>query len=246
MPVLVHSSAYLLVSHGSRDPRPQKAAVHLADLVSQRLSSPDRSPIVATAALELAPIPLYKAIYQQAQKHQLERLYIVPLFLLPGVHSREDIPAEVATAQAQLDQTELYLHPYIGSYPGMIAVLEQQFQQLPHGARLLISHGSRREGANQPIEAIAAKLNAKAAYWAVEPSLEAQVTALVNAGHTEIVIQPYFLFSGGIIDAIAQTVAMLQSKFPQVRFHWGQALGATPALADLIVRGIHPSGQLFQ
>lgn len=238
MPVLVNSSAYLLVSHGSRDPRPQEAAARLADLVSQRLSTPDQSPIVTTAALELAPIPLHKAICQKAQKYQLEWLHIVPLFLLPGVHSRVDIPAEVATAQAYLDNTELYLHPYIGSYPGTIAVLEQQFQQLPDGARLLISHGSRREGANQPIEAIAAQLNAKAAYWAVEPSLEAQVTALVKEGQTQIVIQPYFLFSGGIVDAIAQTVTTLQSKFPQVRFHLGQALGATPALADLIVRGI--------
>ncbi|MFP4007811.1 MAG: sirohydrochlorin chelatase, partial [Spirulinaceae cyanobacterium] len=81
MPVLVNSSAYLLVSHGSRDPRPQKAAVHLADLVSQRLSSSHRAPIVTTAALELAPTPLYQEIYQQAQKYQLEQLHIVPLFL---------------------------------------------------------------------------------------------------------------------------------------------------------------------
>lgn len=239
MPVLVNSSAYLLVTHGSRDPRPQKAALHLANLVSQRLSTPDRSLIVTTAALELAPTPLYKEIYQQAQKYQLEQLHIVPLFLLPGVHSRVDIPAAVATAQANLDNTELYLHPYIGSYPGMIAVLKQQFEELPEGARLLVSHGSRREGANQPIEAIAQKLKAKAAYWAVEPGLEAQVTALVSAGHTQIAIQPYFIFTGGIVDAIAQNVEMLQSKFPQVQFSLGQALGATPALADLIVRGIH-------
>lgn len=242
MPVLVNSSAYLLVSHGSRDPRPQKAAVHLADLVSQRLSTPDQSPIVTTAPLELAPTPLYQEICQQAQKHQLEKLHIVPLFLLSGVHSRVDIPAEVATAQSQLDYTELYLHPYVGSYPGMIAVLKQQFEQLNSGARLLVSHGSRREGANQPIEAIAQQLKAKAAYWSVEPGLEAQVTALVNEGHTQIAIQPYFIFTGGIVDAIAQMVEVLKSKFPQVQFSLGQALGATPALADLIVRGIYPSG----
>lgn len=237
MPVLVNSSAYLLVSHGSRDPRSQKAALNLADLVSQRLSTSKDAPKVTTAALELAPIPLHQEIHQQTQKYQLQQLHIIPLFLLPGVHSRVDIPSEVATAQAYLDDTELYLHPYIGSYPGMIAVLKQQFQPL-RGARVLISHGSRREGANQPIEAIARRLQAKTAYWSVEPDLETQVTALVEAGHREIAIQPYFLFTGGIVDAIAQTVEALKSKFPQVQFNCGQPIGNTSALADLIIQKI--------
>ncbi|QYO64046.1 hypothetical protein [Leptolyngbya sp. 7M] len=33
------SSAYLLVSHGSRDPRPEIALEHLAELVRQRLQA---------------------------------------------------------------------------------------------------------------------------------------------------------------------------------------------------------------
>lgn len=233
----MNSAAYLLVFHGSRDPRSRQAVLNLSRLVSQRLSTTPNPPRVATAALELAATPLHQEIYQQAQNHQLKELHIVPLFLLPGVHSQVDIPAEVATAQAYLHQTELYLHPYIGSDPGMVALLKQHFQQLV-GARLLVSHGSRREGANRVIEAIAQRLRAKIAYWSVESSLETQVTALIEQGHSEIAIQPYFLFTGGITDALAQTVKILQSQFSQIHLNCGQPLGTTPALADLIINKI--------
>jgi sirohydrochlorin cobaltochelatase len=236
---MIDSSAYLLVSHGSRDPRPQKAVEHLAHLLRCRLSKPEPPSLVTTATLELATIPLHERICQQVRAYPLPRLDIIPLFLSPGVHAREDIPAEVAIAQQSLPNTHLHIHPYVGSYPGMVTILADQFRHLNDGARLIVAHGSRLRGANASIEALAAQLGAITAYWSVDPSLEAQVTALVATGCHAIAIQPYFLFSGGIADAIATTVEMLQLKFPHVRFSLGQALGATPALADLIVQEIN-------
>jgi len=58
---LNHSSAYLLVTHGSRDPRPQKAIAELALLVAQQLTcystQANRSDVQTTSLQESAVFP---------------------------------------------------------------------------------------------------------------------------------------------------------------------------------------------
>ena len=58
---------------------------------------------------------------------------------------------------------------------------------------------------------------------------------LVSAGHQQIGILPYFLFAGGITDAIAQAVKELKAQFPNVLLHLAEPLGASAELADLIL-----------
>ncbi|MDB9312665.1 sirohydrochlorin chelatase [Spirulina sp. CS-785/01] len=236
--------AYFLVWHGSRDRRSQTASHHLAYLVTQALGlSPS---LVGVAPLELSPYPLHEALVQFAQQVQgtgVETIRILPLFLLPGVHVKEDIPAEIAQARQQLGSSpQLELLDYLGKQPQMVDLLAQEFQDVPqnsHSQRILLSHGSRREGANCAIAALAAQLNARPAYWAVPPHLSSQIEHCVTNGQTDIAIQPYFLFTGGLTDAIAQQVAELRVKFADAKLNLGEPLGATPQLAQLITDKLH-------
>lgn len=208
-------------------------------------SPPSRAqiaPIVGTAALELAPLPLHQQIQQFGDRIRslgCKTLRILPLFLLPGVHVTEDIPAEIDQAQHQLaPELDVHLHPFLGSHMQLSHYLQQrQGQEMIAAAtaKVLIAHGSRRPGGNDPIEAIAIRLGASAAYWSVPPSLTEQVSALVEAGHQQIVIMPYFLFAGGITDAIAQQVEQLRQQFPDAKLHICNPLGATPDLASLVI-----------
>ena len=283
------SSAYLLVSHGSRDPRPQQAIDGLIQLVVEQLmschsqpissssiSSSSTSPVIASeqrapygvvvkesevqalppigsAVLELAPLPLHQQIQQFAEaviQQGYRRLEILPLFLLPGVHVMEDIPAEVAIAQTALNSTNLNssitldVRPYVGSHPRLKDLLLQSLQsveaigvssQTSQTSKILLAHGSRREEGNQPVEALAAHLGARPAYWAVPPSLETQIATLVKQGSRQITVLPYFLFEGGITDAIAQEVERIAQQFSYVRIHLGNPIGTTPALAKLVM-----------
>lgn len=263
------ASAYLLVSHGSRDPRPQLATEKLASLLSQKLARQQAiyrsnycqfeieqksqtktavrsqliKPLVETACLELAPISLHVRMEECARKARergLESLQILPLFLLPGVHVREDIPREMAIAQQAIGGTiKLELRSYLGNYPDIIDILAKKLEKLPAQARIILSHGSRRQGANEPCEAIATQLDAAVAYWSLSPSLAEQVKILAQAGAESIAILPYFLFWGGITDAIAQQVQQLQNDFPKIQLLLGEPLGATEELADLILTGIN-------
>jgi sirohydrochlorin ferrochelatase len=92
------------------------------------------------------------------------------------------------------------------------------------------------------VENLASQLGLIAAYWSVSPSLSAQVEKLTIMGKKRLLILPYFLFGGGITDAIAQTVPALQSQFSQVQLSLGQPLGATPKLAEIILRENHAIG----
>ncbi|MBD2524640.1 sirohydrochlorin chelatase [Nostoc sp. FACHB-133] len=246
------SSAYLLVSHGSRDPRPEVAMQQLAKLVCNKLPNnynPSSSEhLVGIAALEMSPQPLHEQIQKFAKSafgdawvglhkpsQNENRLKIVPLFLLPGVHVMTDIPAEVALAQQAIGQDIMIdLQPHLGSHPNLEKLLTKQISTIKAEAWILLAHGSRRPGSKETVEAMAASLSAVAAYWAGPPSLESRVKELVAAGYSEIAILPYFLFAGGITDAIAASIEELKLQFSAVNFQLAQPLGASAELAELI------------
>ena len=231
------SSAHLLVFHGSIDPRPQASVDKLAELVSQSQAIA-RQPMVGTAALELSPIPLHQQIEEftvRALASGYEKVQVLPLFLLPGVHVMEDIPTEVTLAQQAIGESEkIELRPYLGSSSQLEHLLANQIAGIKLKTWILLAHGSRRANSKQQVEAMAARLGAIPAYWSVPPRLESRVQELVSKGSQEIGILPYFLFAGGITDAIATSVAQLKQQFPTTVFRLAEPLGATAQLADLI------------
>lgn len=204
-------------------------------------------PLISTACLELGPQPLHQQIQQfgdrllALQKQQVLQvassvMQLVPLFLLPGMHVMEDIPAEVNLAQTALgNNLTLQVCPYLGTHPNLSQLLTVQMTPTAADIWILLSHGSRRPEANAPIAAIAAELNAVPAYWSVPPSLESTVAELVQMGHRRIGILPYFLFAGGITDAIAQLVMRLSWQFPDVELTLAEPLGVSSALASLVL-----------
>lgn len=249
------SSAYLLVVHGSRDPRPQQAIENLVRRVVDLLGA-EAADRVGWAALELQPQPLHQQICQFLHPiaTQIDRLHVMPLFLLPGVHVCEDIPAEVELARREIGtrasdsqreyRPHICIHPYLGSDSGIAESLTNTLHAREETAWVLLAHGSRYPGGNRPISEIAVRLQEQScksvlpAYWSVPPSLETQVRVLVRSGYDRIGILPYFLFAGGITDAIAQTVDRLASQFPHTHLSLAEPLGVSDRLVRQIVSQI--------
>ncbi|MGB6300901.1 MAG: sirohydrochlorin chelatase [Rivularia sp. (in: cyanobacteria)] len=248
------SAAYLLVSHGSRDPRPQIAMEELAKHLSNKIEnnsnydagsvlSPTKCDYqIGTAYLELQPQPLHEQIVDFSRKaiaNGCRRLKILPLFLLPGIHVTEDIPEEVELAKKLAKKTlaediSIELQPHLGSCFGLQRLLANKVKDISFDSRIIVAHGSRRVEANASIEAMAISLNAVAAYWAVAPSLKDIVAQLAADGKKKIAIIPYFLFAGGITDAIAESIQDLKLQFPGVSFQLYEPLGGNGELTDLI------------
>ena len=243
--------------HGSRDPRPAIALTELAQLFSARirhaqlslktltefqleaeprsavLTSPD--PIAGTASLECHPLPLHEQIIKFCRDTGTRSLVILPLFVLPGVHVMEDIPQEIGLAKQAIVDVEIQVRPYLGSLPKLRRLLNERLANQPMEAWVLMAHGSRRAGANQPIDDLAAHLGAVPAYWSVPPSLESRLQELNEQGLRKIGILPYFLFAGGITDAIAEAVSAFATQYPSLDLHLTPPLQASSELADLLI-----------
>lgn len=241
------SSTYLLIAHGSRDPRPQRALNTLAQRLEEKtgLTPPfawDFHP-VGTATLELSPLPLHVQIQKFAEASYqggYTEVKILPLFLLPGVHVQEDIPHEVAIAQQHLGSNiRLNLLPYLGSHLNNLAEwIMEKMAKVEVEEWILMAHGSRHPGGNEPIEQLAIQVGAVPAYWFVSPDLETQIQAYISEEIKTIGIIPYFMFSGGITDAIAQSLQHLSEQYPQIQFHLIQPLEADQTLVNLIATHI--------
>lgn len=248
---MIPSSAYLLVSHGSRDPRPQQSLDRVIETMTAQVHRSDCW--FAAGVLECSEQPLQDRIVEvaeQAIQLGLSSLTVVPLFLLPGVHVMEDIPTQVAAAQTRLGSFAIAVLPYLGQSDVLGNLVKFQVQHAGSSSqRILLSHGSRRSGGNQPVEQLAQQIGALPAYWSVEPKVTTGVAAAIAQVRSsslpdspvEIDIIPYFLFPGGITDAIAAQVTEMIPHFPDVKFHWWDTLDANPNFAEAILKHIYLS-----
>ena len=194
--------------------------------------------LVGSGALELTTTPLHQQMKQYAESiHNCgyHNLKILPLFLAPGVHVCEDIPAEVAQFQHIFTpELNIELLPYLGHYPQILTILNKQFNQLPRGGRILLAHGTKYPQGNLVVSQLATQLNAQIAYYSVPHSLQAQVQTLMSQQLQRITIIPYFLFPGRTTDAIATEVDKLQQIYPEAELILGEPLSKTKELVELI------------
>jgi len=200
--------------------------------------------MVGTACLELAPIPLSEQIYEFALRLAaigVSELKLLPVFLMSGVHVMEDIPTEVEAAKSKIAgmSLNLTLCPHLGSHDKITEVLASRLASVPAEGSLLVAHGSRRPKGNQSIKKLAKRLGTAVAYWATPPDMETQVIELMQNGCQKLTILPYFLFAGGITDAIVHRTEELAERFPKVNFRLLPTLGATNEIADLAIELIH-------
>jgi sirohydrochlorin cobaltochelatase len=196
--------------------------------------------MIEVAALEMAEQSLCESLMKFAQTaslHGFKKIKVVPLFLAPGVHVQSDIPAEIVSANQQLDNhITIELSTYLGKYSGIVSLLRSQFAELSAKTRILIAHGSKLMAATEYYQNLAQQLDAEIAYWSTTPKFSQQIKTQIALGSQKIAILPYFLFPGKITEAIAQEVANLQQEYPHVELRLGKPLGATPAIAELIAQ----------
>ena len=237
---------HLLITHGSRNIRSQQSAEQLRSSIEICLS-PGSFPFSAEqrvehTVLEGGSTPLHAQILDyaaQARAEGLERLQLLPLFLMPGVHVMEDLPQEVALAQKKLVDRDpsfkLSTLPYLGhqlqTHPQALASAwvsdlggaslgGDSFSGDSFGAsriaRVLVSHGSRRSDSTLLSEQFADSIGATPAYWSIEPSLTQTVERLFREGYEEIQVLLYFLFPGGITAAIEESIVELRQSYPRL------------------------------
>lgn len=236
------TTATLLITHGSSDPRTQAAAQQLAQWVQRAIVARGKA-LIGLATLEQAELPLYEQICQfgaAVTEAGYNHLQLFPLFLLPGVHVMEDIPAALRQAQRMLGKDVIIeLRAYLGAYSGLVNLLQTRLAAITGIPRILLAHGSRLASAQRQVRAIAQALQAQPAYLtptptATYPDLAMCLHTLATTTVGPVAIVPYALFEGNMTAKIAQQVVALAPSFPQLQLQVESPLGTHPDLATLI------------
>ncbi len=137
---------------------------------------------------------------------------MVPLLLADAYHARVDIPAMIAESGVDVRQADV-----LGEDDRLIHVLRQRLEQAgvsrldPRVGVLVTAVGSSRPAANARTEAVAHELTLTTRWTAAtafatgpHPSLAEAADLLRRRGASRLVIAPWFLAHGKIIDRIAE------------------------------------------
>jgi sirohydrochlorin ferrochelatase len=112
--------AILLVDHGSRAPEANESLVAVAELVRSRVGE---GIVVAHAHMEIASPTVPEAVAELVRQGAKE-ITVVPYFLAPGRHSREDIPKLVSDADV--------------AHPGVLFIVAEPLGPHPLLAELVL------------------------------------------------------------------------------------------------------------
>jgi sirohydrochlorin ferrochelatase len=119
-------------------------------------------------------------------------------------------------------------------------------------ALVVAAHGSRREASNTEVRLLAQRLSESAPgdFELVEagflelasPSIPEAITGCIEAGAVRIVVVPCFLAAGRhVSEDIPRIVEALPARHPKVTIHATDHIGASQAMARLILEAAGPA-----
>ena len=234
----------LLVAHGSRAPT---AHQELTTLVSKWCQHhPDKH--IELCALEFSEARLDAGLDTAAAS--ATSVVVIPLMLGAAGHVKNDIPQHLARARQRHPDTTFILAPHLGANLGMLPVLRARLAQAiartpatpATTAAILLARGSSDAEANAEHRNITRALLGSSglamAGFAFSdlalPSLETTVQHQIDCGMTSLIILPYYLFHGVLLQRTKEQVNRLQWRYPHITIHLAQHLAGDPNIYALL------------
>lgn len=240
----------LLVAHGARDPGNEgnREVEACAELWRARHPEAD----IQVCWIEYADILLAAGLEKAATTAGSGgRVLVLPLILNPAGHIRGDIPQALDAARLAHPTVEFRYAPHLGTTQQLLKALRYRLHQamvslhMPDprttGVVLLARGASDMEATGEV---------AKMAHWLYEttdhelvlpaftgicfPRLEQVVQRLDRLGMSQIIVLPYYLFTGRLIKRIAQQVERLRLQYPTRSIVQAGYIGAHEQLLDLL------------
>lgn len=241
---MADAPALLIVGHGSRSAAGVAEYWDLARGVAETAPELD----VGCGFIELAGPDLDTAVDRLVERGAAS-VVAVPLVLLGAGHMKDDGPAALHRGRHRHPDVRFAYARHLGVHPSILAVAEERIRRaIGEGdpgrtAVVLVSRGSSDPDANADLYKVARLLWDSRGLALVEPAFVSLARPSVPdalercrlLGATRIVVVPYFLFTGVLVDRIATQVADWAAVHPDVDARPGPHLGADPQIARLVV-----------
>lgn len=190
--------AVLLIGHGSKDPEGNEEFESFARMAG-----------VHHCLLEYAEPSIPTALRELAEQG-VRRVAAIPYFLFAGAHVKHDIPREIAEERRKYPGMEIRLDRHLALEESLLEVLADRLGDVQDQAVLLVGRGSLEP---EPIADMAELTRAFAKRCGLPvvehcfialapPDLPSGIAHCRKRGKTDVLVLPYFLFTGVLIKRI--------------------------------------------
>ncbi len=229
-------STILLVGHGSRH---TPGNVEIDEFAAQWAKKNPQWRI-ETCFIEFADVLLDQGLDTAA--NDSEQVIIIPLILNAAGHVKMEIPHHIDKARQRHPEIEFIYARHIGATDQILTILKRNLRKvmakmdMPDPKTtgvILLGRGSSDRIANGEVAKMARWLFEESDHELVDiaftgithPRLESVVQRHAKLGMTQIVVLPYYLFTGTLIERIKRQVARLQEQYPQLAIAHGDYFG---------------------
>ena len=236
----------LLIGHGSRNPAGNDEFLAFAERLKQR--HPERH--FVTCFIEFHEVLVGDGI-DQAVAEGATHIIAVPVILLAAGHVKMEIPEILAEGRKRHPGVEITYARNIGVCEQTINMLTERVAQVDGEAKpgtgvLVLGRGSSDPDANGDIAKIARLFREKSGYQMVQyafvgvttPDLPSGVKTLVALGAEKIIIAPYFLFTGVLIERIHKMAEGFRAEYPDIPISVSKYFEFHDALMDVVTERI--------
>jgi sirohydrochlorin cobaltochelatase len=226
----------LLVGHGSREPAGNREVEEFTRRWRSR--QPDWN--VQVCFIEFADVLVPEGLDLAAANAR--RVIVLPLILNAAGHVKMEVPDHIEAARARHPNTEFLYAPHLGACDPILAILKRRLHEAMRALDMpdprttgviLLGRGSSDRMANGEVAKMARWLWEEGEHELVDiaftgithPRLERVVQRQARCGMTQIVVLPYYLFTGTLIERIKRQVEHLKVQYPRLRFARGEYFG---------------------
>lgn len=219
----------LLVGHGSREKSGNDEIEAFAAQWRER--QPDWR--IEVCFIEFSEITLSEGLRRAAEGAR--RVVVVPLILNAAGHVKMDIPQAIDGARLKFPFVQFAYAPHLQACDPILAILRRRLKAAMQALDMpdptttgvvILGRGSSDRQANGDMAKMARWLMEETDHELVDlaftgityPRLEKAVQRQSLLGMTQVVVLPYYLFNGTLVERIARQVEHLKAQYPTIRF----------------------------
>jgi sirohydrochlorin cobaltochelatase len=240
----------LLVGHGSRE---QSGNDEIFAFAQQwRTRQPGWR--IEVCFIEFSDITLSEGLRRAAQGAQ--RVLVVPLILNAAGHVKMDIPQAIDGARLKFPLVQFLYAPHLTACDPILEILRRRLKgamqalDMPDPTStgvVILGRGSSDRQANGDMAKMARWLMEETDHELVDlaftgityPRLEKAVQRQTLLGMKQVVVLPYYLFNGTLVERITRQVENLKAQYPTVRFVSTKYFGFEREIFELLEQRVN-------
>lgn len=237
-----------IVGHGTKSNEGVKQFIETVNQVQDKSSLP-----VGFGFIELANPTIASGLEQFVNSSSVNHVKIVPLLLLAAGHVKNDIPDAISNARLSHPTLSFEISKDLSIAPILLEIIEDRviesvskFESRKPEFTLLVGRGSTDPDANSDLYKISRLLSERGRIGEVQPGfislakpdVPSSLNRLTKIGASEVVVAPYFLFSGALLDRIYNQSKAWSASNPGTKILLAAEMGSDERISDLIIERI--------